>query len=130
MNMSLFSAVEPKQHKVYQHSKTNADLGAGSLSRINKVDSCFSLSANKNTHGKFASIGEKHNRDKCNVKCPWKFRANHYCGQINNRQLLKKTKIQLLIEVQANITSRRKDFFKHFASHFLEVSVACSYNIE
>lgn len=73
MNMSLFSAVEPKQHKVYQHSKTNADLGAGSLSRINKVDSCFSLSANKNMHGKFASIGEKHNRDKCNVKCPWKF---------------------------------------------------------
>lgn len=73
MNMSLFLAVEPKQHKVYQHSKTNADLGAGSLSRVNKVDSCFSLSANKNTHGKFASIGEKHNRDKCDVKCPWKF---------------------------------------------------------
>lgn len=90
--MSLFSAVEPKQHKVCQHSKTNADLGAGSLSPVNKVDSCFSLSANKNTHGKFASIGEKHNRDKCNVKCPWKFRANHYRGQINNRQLLKKQK--------------------------------------
>ena len=73
--MSLFSAVEPKQHKVCQDSKTNADLGAGSLSRVNKVDSCFSISANKNTHGKFASVGEKHNRDKCNVKCPWKFQG-------------------------------------------------------
>lgn len=41
MNMSLFSAVEPKQHKVYQDSKTNADLGAGSLSRVIKVDSVF-----------------------------------------------------------------------------------------
>lgn len=31
MNMSLFSAIEPKQHKVYQDSKTNADLRAGRL---------------------------------------------------------------------------------------------------
>ena len=37
--------------------------------------------------------------------------------------------MQLLIDVQANITSRRIDFFKHFASYFFEISLACSYNI-